>query len=224
MAIDSSANGKGMLISFGRQASKHSGGLDYWNRFDKDTRTPPPPAFGPRGSSSMSDVNMDSPGDSTIRSASVVSAHEPPIEDSIPPPSSSGSGFAPRKFGKRSRDDDFDIGSIKRRAVSPSLSTHNNSPIVTQSPRDREQQQQQQRDLTTSNTSSATSNWGGPPKFARESSTAASSGVPQIETARSNSGGNVSTNLQSSASLAPKRVGLQGMTDTNDGLMKMSIE
>jgi hypothetical protein len=39
---------------------------------------------------------------------------------------------------------------------------------------------------------------------------------------RSNSGG--STSMSMTPTFGPKRVGLQGMTDTSDGLMKMSIE
>jgi hypothetical protein len=45
-------------------------------------------------------------------------------------------------------------------------------------------------------------------------------GNKQSNGERSNSGG--STHM--TPTLGPKRVGLQGMTDTNDGLMKMSIE
>ena len=200
MGLESSQNGKGMMMAFGRQASRNSGGVDYWNRFDKDTRTPPPPpVFGPRGSSSMSvDMTMDSPGDSAARSGSVASTLEPPAEDMVPSSSSAG---LPKKFGKRSREDDFDIASIKRRAVSPSLSVHN-SPIVAHSPRDRESM-----------------SWGQPPKTTRENS-----GAGTVEPSRSNSGGSVSSAQTAGPSGGPKRIGLQGMTDTHDGLMKMSIE
>jgi hypothetical protein len=96
-----------------------------------------------------------------------------------------------KKSNKRRRDDDLDEHSLKRRAVSPGLSVHN-SPVISQSP--------VQRDGGQGNTGNR------------------SGGHSTGE--RSNSGG--STNM--TPTLGPKRVGLQGMTDTNDGLMKMSIE
>ena len=86
-------------------------------------------------------------------------------------------------------------GSLKRRAVSPGLSVHN-SPVISQSP--------SQRDL-----------WGTAAKASRETSISG-----QSNGERSNSGGSMSM----TPTLGPKRVGLQGMTDTSDGLMKMSIE
>lgn len=202
MGIDSGPGNvkPGPNLNFGRHASRNSAGLNWWNKFDKDLRTPPPPTFPPRGSSMGGDINMDSPAESVMangRDGSVVSTIDPIADE--PPASAVTSDFA-KKFGKRRREDDFDIASIKRRAVSPSLSVHN-SPIVSQSPG--------QRDTT---------GWGQPPKHTRENSTAGT-----IEPVRSNSGGS-STSLASTATLGPKRVGLQGMTDTNDGLMKMSIE
>lgn len=100
-----------------------------------------------------------------------------------------------KKSNKRRRDDDFDEHSLKRRAVSPGLSVHN-SPVISQSP--------SQRDL-----------WGTAAKASRETSISG-----QSNGERSNSGGSMSM----TPTLGPKRVGLQGMTDTSDGLMKMSIE
>ncbi|RKF58957.1 hypothetical protein GcM3_178016 [Golovinomyces cichoracearum] len=84
---------------------------------------------------------------------------------------------------KRLRDDDFDLYSFKRRAVSPSMSAHN-SPII-QSP--------MHRDHPT---------WG---NRVSGSCNIADSGKLPINSSQ-------------------KRIGLQGMNDTNDGLMKMSIE
>ncbi len=102
-----------------------------------------------------------------------------------------------KKSNKRRRDDDFDEASMKRRAVSPGLSVHN-SPVISQSPA--------QRDSTF---------WGTTAKPSRETSISG-----QSHGERSNSGGSMSM----TPTLGPKRIGLQGMTDTNDGLMKMSIE
>ncbi|TQS34351.1 hypothetical protein Golomagni_05268 [Golovinomyces magnicellulatus] len=84
---------------------------------------------------------------------------------------------------KRLRDDDFDLYSFKRRAVSPSMSAHN-SPII-QSPMHRDHP-------TWGNRVSGSCNVGDSGKLPINSS--------------------------------QKRIGLQGMNDTNDGLMKMSIE
>jgi len=97
---------------------------------------------------------------------------------------------------KRRRDDDFDIATVKRRAVSPGMSTQN-SPVLTQSP--------QYRD--------SNGVWGQPPEKknsqSANSDTSQSSQQPSSSRTGSASGG--------------KKLGLQGMVDTNDGLMKMSI-
>jgi len=197
--LDGNGHNKPGSISFSRQASRNSGGLNFWDRMDKDFRTPPP-TFPPRGSSSLSgDLNMDSP-DGPARAGSISLSLETYNLDESGAPQSSAAVPA-RKFGKRSRDDDFDVMSIKRRAVSPSLSI-TNSPTVAQSPGHRE-----------------SISWGQPPKTARESSI-----VGNSEPIRSNSGGSVSSMTSSAPAAIPKRVGLQGMTDTHDGLMKMSIE
>lgn len=102
-----------------------------------------------------------------------------------------------KKSNKRRRDDDFDEASIKRRAVSPGVSVHN-SPVISQSPAQRDG-----------------SLWGTATKAGRETSI---SGHSTSE--RSNSGGS----MNMTPTLGPKRIGLQGMTDTSDGFMKMSIE
>jgi hypothetical protein len=102
-----------------------------------------------------------------------------------------------KKSNKRRRDDDLDEMSIKRRAVSPGVSVHN-SPVISHSPAQREG-----------------SIWGTSTKTGRESSISG-----QSHGERSNSGGSMSM----TPNLGPKRIGLQGMENTSDGLMKMSIE
>jgi len=188
---------------FGQQASKNSEGLQYWDRMSKDFQTPPPPNLPGRGSSG--DVNMESPGHQFLRSESIISTQET-VEENLAP-----HVLPARKFGKRSREDDFDLASFKRRAVSPSLSVHNSPTVATQSPGNRDP-----------------NSWGQPPKATRENSVV----LPEQQAHRSNSGGSSSSSMTSAATmsvlntpgLGPKRVGLQSMTDTNDGLMKMSIE
>lgn len=212
MGMDNTPNSNnsrgGLSMNFNVHASKNSAGLNYWNKFDKDLRTPPPPSFPTRGSSSMSsDMNMDSPAanDATIRATSVVS-----MTDEQPSSSAPNNETFARKFGKRRRDDDFDIASIKRRAVSPSLSVHN-SPVVSASP------------VRSENMFpvSQSSGWGQPPRTTTRESSMSLGGT--LEQVRSHSGDR-SNGTGNMGSVGPKRVGLQGMTDTNDGLMKMSIE
>ena len=93
------------------------------------------------------------------------------------------------------RDDDFDPNYFKRRAVSPGLSLQN-SPVLPQSPLQRD------------------GSWWGTPKSNRE--------VPSVHVSGERVSSNGSTG--SVTGTGGKRVGLQGMTDTHDGLMNMSIE
>jgi hypothetical protein len=104
-----------------------------------------------------------------------------------------------RRVNKRRRDDDLDIASMKRRAVSPGVSV-GNSPILSQSPSQR------------------TDVWGQSVKTARENSNSNASTVGE----RSNSNGSVS--VTQTPLLGPKRVGLQGMNDMQGMTEKMSIE
>ncbi|KAF2092262.1 hypothetical protein K490DRAFT_70889 [Saccharata proteae CBS 121410] len=199
------SHGKGLFGAFSLQSWRNTSERTSWSNGDGQMQTPPPPFF-PRGSSSAvsDDINMDSPATSiaTGFSARASLSHEQSQDHNMSRSSTPQPMVPPTAADglkkKRRRDDDFDINSFKRRAVSPGLSVHN-SPILSQSP--------QQRDNTI---------WIGPPKSSREGS---ASGHAAGE--RSNSGGST---MSVTPSLGPKRVGLQGMTDTNDGLMKMSIE
>ncbi|KAH7346355.1 hypothetical protein BKA65DRAFT_477562 [Rhexocercosporidium sp. MPI-PUGE-AT-0058] len=174
--------------SFKQHAMRNSKGKDFWETFKDDSnRTPPPPQFLPRGSSSgISDISLDSPSLGTaplFPNMSSTSDHAPssPSRSSTPQPQTGPTReeITRKVNNKRRRDDDFDPSSFKRRAVSPGMSVHN-SPIM-QSPMQRDTQP-----------------WGSRPP--------------------SNGDGKVGQNG------GPKRVGFQGMVDTNDGLMKMSIE
>lgn len=244
---NNSRNGSIPNMSFNIHASRNSAGLNYWNKFDKDLRTPPPPSFPTRGSSSLSgtggDMNMDSPAgnttsgrDDATRSASVVSMMSD-LEPVLSHPSSSeaNSNAFTRKFGKRRREDDFDIQSIKRRAVSPSLSVHN-SPIVTASPaRGDVANNNYNREVNIAAAAAAAgggnptlASWGQPPPGSSSARGLSRDGAMQIggalEPVRSNSGGSNSGGPNGALFGPPKRVGLQGMVDTNDGIMNMSIE
>jgi hypothetical protein len=201
MSLDGSTT-KGLFGAFGfLNTGRNSIGTDFWNH--RLAQTPPPPSF-PRTESAMSEeMNMDSPIISS-NNGSGMPAPDQSINlgwtsrastpQSMNPPTAAD-GL--KKSNKRRRDDDFDEHSLKRRAVSPGLSVHN-SPVISQSP--------SQRD---------SSLWGTAAKASRETSISG-----QSNGERSNSGGSMSM----TPTLGPKRVGLQGMTDTSDGLMKMSIE
>ncbi|KAI9734002.1 MAG: hypothetical protein M1834_002659 [Cirrosporium novae-zelandiae] len=182
MVSNASGRERRQSSAFSHQAMKNSGGREFWDSMEENMRTPPPASFG-RGSSvgTSEDVNMDTPPTarafhqlhSTSRSRS--STPQPLVQ-----PTPSGITTAVRK---RRREDDFDIETFKRRAVSPGMSLQN-SPVLPQSPAAREG-----------------SIWWGKNGDRHNNNTGLT--------------GTIGT---------PKRVGLQGMNDTNDGLMNMSIE
>ncbi|KAI1416627.1 hypothetical protein F5Y13DRAFT_154394 [Hypoxylon sp. FL1857] len=212
--------------SFKQQAMRNSKGKNFWETFSETSSvagnrvTPPPSAFMPRGSSSgmSEDVNMDSPslsaGSGNVNpfglgsgaglsagpgSESQKSETPQPVsaslsQGSIPP---TAAEITRRINNKRRRDDDFDPHSFKRRAVSPGMNSVHNSPI-TQSPL--------QRDMAP---------WGSRPGSNHGGDKA--SGTPSEN---GSSGGNGGRPING----AKGRVGFQGMVDTNDGLMRMSIE
>lgn len=186
--------------AFSHQAMRHSAGPTFWNNFDERMRTPPPPNVPRESSSGMSDdVNMDTPVGSLQSSTSHVITSRPSISQESLASTTQTTVFEMPKKGnnKRMRDDDFDPNFFKRRAVSPGLSLQN-SPVLPQSPLQRD------------------GGWWGTPKSTRE--------VPSVHISGdrvSSTGSNSSTNGAGGPS---KRVGLQGMTDTHDGLMNMSIE
>ncbi|KAL8924883.1 MAG: hypothetical protein Q9208_003766 [Pyrenodesmia sp. 3 TL-2023] len=202
MDSDISASRRSSSSTFTQHAIRNSAGLGFWNNFDERIRTPPP--IFPRESSSgiSDDIPMDTP------QSSIMSATPQQYLNKIPSRSESRSSTPQlqqntsenlRKGNKRIRDDDLDPSFFKRRAVSPGMSLQN-SPILPQSPL--------QRDGGW---------WGTQPKYGRE--------VPASQTVgdRISSGGSVSSG-NGAPPVPPKRVGLQGMSDTSDGLMNMSIE
>ncbi|KAI1118360.1 hypothetical protein F5Y14DRAFT_260486 [Nemania sp. NC0429] len=219
--------------SFKQQAIRNSKGNIFWDTFSETgsingTRvTPPPPVFLPRGSSSgiVEDVNMDSPSMSTSSGNTGLfgpgagfihgsDSQKPEIPQPTASATPSQAGSVPptaaeitrRINQKRRREDDFDPNIFKRRAVSPGMSVHN-SPIM-QSPLQRDNMP-----------------WGSRPGSTHGGDKA--SGTPSEN---GSSGGNNNNNNNNAANAgrpiggAKGRVGFQGMSDTNDGLMRMSIE
>lgn len=176
--------------------------------------TPPQIPFLPRESSSgmSEDINMDSPSLHHQQEIQQQQAGIPPTAAEI----------TRRINNKRRRDDDFDSMSMKRRAVSPGMSTHN-SPVG-QSPMQRDSVHWGSRQGSTA---------GGTPSE-NGASTPASNGIGGSSGAGNVSSGAGAGFATGSGTAGPGsrpvsgagkgRVGLQGMTDTHDSLMRMSIE
>lgn len=195
--------------------------------------TPPPmPPFPNmnrhRSSSGMSeDISSDSPQVSTPPSSISMTTSadpKPSIETAanFQPPNLPTAAEMSRKINnKRRREDDFDVNSLKRRAVSPGMSAHS-SPVLGQSP------------------NPSTGIW--PARLSREGSLPNSASgsvaderersasvVGETSSGQHTSSGSAGQSTQSqqghpTPNLGPKRVGMQGMTDTNDGLMTMTLE
>ncbi|KIW04180.1 uncharacterized protein PV09_04493 [Verruconis gallopava] len=216
---------KGLFGTFSRQSNSRRDVQELWNSLDRTHRTPPPPSFFPRLSSSTTmsdDVSMDSPVISTPTGsvfpwavpskeaatnsvatprASTPQAQTTGTTNAINAPLTAAEGI--RKANKRRRDDDLDIASMKRRAVSPGVSV-GNSPILSQSP-------SQRSDV-----------WGQSSKTTRqESNGSATNGGGSLHEKSSSNG---SMSVTQTPLLGPKRVGLQGMTDMQGMTEKMSIE
>ncbi|CAD6502451.1 BgTH12-05043 [Blumeria graminis f. sp. triticale] len=179
------------LEGFRERAVLKSRGKGFWEAF-RDESSHSSPLLPSFPCASLSGINDDILLDSaSFSTASMLACQTTDHQSSSPsrsatPQSRTGSTAAELTYRlnrKRMRDYDFDLIDIKRRAVSPSMSTHN-SPII-QSP--------MQRDNIA---------WGSRP----------SSKCGLNETGKPN------------GNSVPKWVGFQGVMDTNDGLMKMSIE
>lgn len=162
----------------------------------------------------MSDINMDSPlpsetgfsmkmrGRAQSSASDASEAFGPTISNNSTTAAASGltDDMHLNKF-KRRRDDDYDIAYVKRRAVSPGMSTQN-SPVMTQSPSYRD----------------SNGSWGQPPEKKKDSQN------QSANSDTSQSSHQAGSSRQGSGSQpGGKKLGLQGMVDTNDGLMKMSI-
>ncbi|KAK3995312.1 hypothetical protein QBC44DRAFT_284596 [Cladorrhinum sp. PSN332] len=214
--------------TFKQQMIKNSKGKTFWDNFSETGRTTPPPSSfnHPRGS--IDDINMDSPSASgqshTNHNPFVVPSHTttsssgngtpqpPPLGSNIIP---SAADITRRINSKRRRgDDDFDPISIKRRAVSPGMSSHN-SPIM-QSPL--------QRDSNNfpawgANGSSSGSRPGSVSGGDSRSENGSGSGSGNAER-----GGNTAATGRAGGAAGKVRVGFQGMVDTKDGITRLSIE
>jgi hypothetical protein len=211
----------GLSSSFKQHAMRNSKGKVFWDTFSETSSvggartTPPPPNGLPRGSSSgiSEDINMDSPVQvgppgfpswiAQARADSVRSDSDKGPNTPNQPPTAAE--ITRRINNKRRRDDDLDPTAFKRRAVSPGLSVHN-SPIV-QSP--------MQRDIGP---------WGSRPGSNGGDKTGSSAPSESGSTTGGTPGNNQSTGSANGRLGSKGRIGLQGMSDTHDGIMRMSIE
>ncbi|RBR24071.1 uncharacterized protein FIESC28_03184 [Fusarium coffeatum] len=188
----------GLSSSFKQHAIKNSKGKTFWETFSESSSTggarTTPPPAAFLPRGSSSGISEDVAMDSP----SVGGATAPHNGGNQPP---SAAEITRKINSKRRRDDDFDPVSFKRRAVSPGMSVHN-SP-VTQSPLQRDGM-----------------SWGSRP---------GSNGGDKAGSSAPSEAGSTPGNLSGSSSAAGRlnskgRVGFQGMVDTHDGLMRMSIE
>ncbi|EEP76470.1 predicted protein [Uncinocarpus reesii 1704] len=182
-ATHTSAAGKAACTDFSQQASENSGGVQFWNSFDRRHQTPPPPFGKPFGDTAM----QTSPGKPTsLPQPGSPFVHPRPLGPQAVL-SQAATDLSQRLSKRRRVDDlDLDLASFKRRAVSPGTSTQS-SPS------------QSQAFSFPENTHS----------------NQLSKAVLCQNSAQSTSTGH---------SQPIKRVGLQGMTETNEGLMNMSID
>ncbi|KAE8146846.1 hypothetical protein BDV25DRAFT_161619 [Aspergillus avenaceus] len=183
--------------SFSEEAHRNSAGAEFWDSFDERYRTPPPQPPRQFGTSvSEDDLAMDMTPSTTMGSASdFAKPGERPSSRCSTPVAAQPSIFEFKR--KRRREDDFDPNLFKRRAVSPSMSVQS-SPVMPNSPAVRD---------------TGTSIWG-PPK----------SNIGSLFPDRPNTESGARNPSTTNHSGHLKRVGLQGMTETNDGFMNMSIE
>ena len=195
-SMNSEASTRRSSSAFASPALRSSSGrLAYWNKFDERMRTPPPQLIPREDSSGIGDDT----GTGTPGSAVILNTPQLKTFNSYDSTSQTTMIDIPKKGNKRMRDDDFDPNYFKRRAVSPGLSLQN-SPVLPQSPLQRE---------------TGSLNWG-TPKSNRD--------IPSVHVSGERVVSNGSNGSMGAPGGTPKRVGLQGMTDTYDGLMNMSIE
>ncbi|KAJ5645892.1 hypothetical protein N7490_002264 [Penicillium lividum] len=114
--------------SFSKQASRNSGGVDFWNSFDERYRTPPPSLRQTASSVADDDIMMDMTPSTTIGSTTADSKSRSRSST----PYASGMTVVGEMRRKRRREDDFDPNLFKRRAVSPSVSAQS-SPVLNHS-------------------------------------------------------------------------------------------
>ncbi|KAF5967403.1 hypothetical protein FBULB1_11233 [Fusarium bulbicola] len=185
----------GLSSSFKQHAIKNSKGKTFWDTFSESSSTGGARTTPPPAAFLPRGSSSGISEDVAMDSPSVGGATNGVTQ----PPTAAE--ITRRINSKRRRDDDFDPVSFKRRAVSPGMSVHN-SPVM-QSPLQRDGM-----------------SWGSRP---------GSNGGDKAGSSAPSEAGSTPGNLSGSSSAAGRlnskgRVGFQGMIDTHDGIMRMSIE
>lgn len=180
---------------FKQQAHRNSGGLDFWNQFDERYRTPPSLRNRQSSSAMSEDANMES---ATI-SMNNTQSQQQAFADFMKYDRTSRSSTPHAGNGPTA-----DIRTVNNKRRRDDDFDPNSFKRRAVSPG-----MSMQSSPVIPQSPSRESVWGQPPKT--------SHGHAAGE--RANSGGS-----ERSIAGLPKRVGLQGMTETNDGLMNMSIE
>lgn len=181
--------------TFSRQVEKHSAGLGFWNGFDDRYHTPPPIPMPRDSSSVMSDENMETPPSSI----GVVAENGgwKYFDNSRSRSSTPMPAYAAPTAGDVARK----VNNKRRRDDDfdpASFKRRAVSPGLSV---------QSSPILPQSPVLNSDKTWGHPPPK--------NNGNGHGHVDRSNSGGSVNGN---------KRIGLQGMVETNDSLMNMSID
>ncbi|KAI8687286.1 hypothetical protein NCS56_00301100 [Fusarium sp. Ph1] len=184
----------GLSGSFKQHAIKNSKGKTFWDTFSESSSTGGARTTPPPAAFLPRGSSSGISEDVAMDSPSVGGAA---VTGPQPP---SAAEITRRINSKRRRDDDFDPVSFKRRAVSPGMSVHN-SPIM-QSPLQRDGM-----------------SWG-----SRPGSNGGDKGGSSAPSESGSTPGNVSGGSSAGRLNSKGRVGFQGMIDTNDGIMRMSIE
>ena len=199
MVSDSSAGAAAdsSTSTFSQQAEQHSGGLKFWNQFhDERYRTPPPTLYPRRSSSGVSDdTNMETPP------SSISTTVHPDLAKYHYTQSRSRSSTPIPSVAPSASEVARKANNKRRRDEDFDPASFKRRAV---SPGMSVQSSPVMPQSPVFNKDG--SGWGHPP--------------PKIPLGhangdRSNSAGSVGP---------PKRVGLQGMTETHDGLMNMSIE
>lgn len=194
---DVSLDSRRSSIAFTSQAIRKSGGVSFWNNFDERMRTPPPPVLPRSNSSAISDdMNMDR--DTTPQSSIISTTPQPAQQNASfirPQEASQSSGPAMPMT--------FEIPRKGNKRMRDDDFDPNYFKRRAVSP-----------GLSVQNSPVLPQSpgwWGTPPPA-------------KADRVASNGSTGGSQNGAGCGNGPPKRVGMQGMNDTNDGLMNMSIE
>lgn len=211
MMVGETPTGDKSSSSFKHQAMRNSKGKEFWEKFDGINSTPPPPTFHPRGNSMGDDISMESPSHSTPSLYTATSssnifntaAFSNPANAFHESQQSSAPTPAPFYTLPSAAEITRKVNSKRRRNNDDFDDDPANFKRRAVSPGSAMSvhnspvlQSPMQRDVHP---------WGSRP------ATATSNEVNSSMTATPAKG-------------AVKRVGMQGMADTNDGLMNMSID